>query len=167
MKCNGDVRLRIAVGGVGRCNGGCIFCDSEARGLTGHERTLYNNHAQHESPEVNDMALQKRSAPSAFVARPEELFEDPEFKDQYPNLHAFLNDLSYADGSKRLTGTLSLFVKGGRLTCGVNDNDRLICAYVNAVTVAELLFKVDLGIGNDSLEWKPKYKDLQGQKPPF
>jgi len=158
---------REAAWGVVRCNDMCLCCNPADFPLTGPDRTLYDHDVPTQSPGRIEMALPKRSAPSSFVVSEDQKFCDPEFKAQYPSLFAFLNDTSYSDGSRRLTGTLSLFVKAGRLTCGVNDNDRLICAYVNAVTVAELLFLVDEGIAADSLEWKQKYKDMGNQKPPF
>lgn len=113
------------------------------------------------------MALPKRSAPVSPVVPNEQLFYDKDFADMYPALHSFLKDTNYEDGTRRLTGTISLFVKNGRLTCGVNDNDRQLTAYVNAVTVEEMLFSVNEGIANDTLEWKAKTPFVPGKQIPF
>lgn len=92
---------------------------------------------------------------------------DPEFVRDYPNLKAFLADGKYADGSVRLTGSISLFTKSGSLTAAINDNDRNVSGFVTAATWAELLYMLEVGIGDDSIDWRARRPANPTQKPPF
>jgi len=97
---------------------------------------------------------------------------DPEFVAEFDALKSFLFDRQYCNGKSRVTGSISIFTKSGCLTAAVNDNDRGYTAFVNAGTWAELLFTVNEGICNDSLDWKPssfrRPNNSQGsQAPPF
>jgi len=113
------------------------------------------------------MFLPKRSAPTSKTMAPKDPWIDPEFKDSLPALYWFLNEFRYEDGTTRLTGSMSLFTKLGTLTAAINDNDRGLSAFVTATTWAELLFLVDQGILNDSLEWRSKTPPAPAQKTPF
>jgi len=113
------------------------------------------------------MALPKRSAPAQRPVDHVNSWVDPEFKEGTPALHSFLLDGSYEDGTRRLTGSVSLFTKQGVLTAAVNDNDRLLVAYVTACSFGELLFKINEGIQEDSLDWRSKVIPGQDKKIPF
>lgn len=113
------------------------------------------------------MALPRRDAPPTRTMNPNDVWDDHEFKGDYPNIFAFIHDASYSDGSTRLTGSLTLFCKMGCLTIAVNDNDRKLVAYVSARSVAEAYTLVDEGICNDSLEWRARSPFQGGQKPPY
>jgi len=113
------------------------------------------------------MALPKRTAPASKPVDPLNSWVDPEFKEGTPALHSFLLDSHYADNSRRLTGSMSIFTKAGVLTAAINDNDRQLVAYVTACTWGELLFKVDQGIAEDSLDWRAKAVPGSAQKIPF
>lgn len=102
------------------------------------------------------MALPKRAAPTSAAAPPPDGWIDPEFKADFPSLFAFIHDRNYDDGSARLTGGISFYNKAGMLTASVNDNDRGLVAYVSAATWLELIFKINEGICDDSLDWKAK-----------
>jgi len=102
------------------------------------------------------MGLIKRHLPLDAARADMKDWVDPEFAREYPSIMAFLKDTTYADGSSRLPGTISLFVKGGCLTFAVNDNDRGGSAFVNCHTVNEALDVIEQGILNDSLDWKLK-----------
>jgi hypothetical protein len=113
------------------------------------------------------MALPKRTAPAQKPIDPLNSWVDPEFSEGSPALHSFLLDTQYADGTRRLTGSISLFTKQGVLTAAVNDNDRLLVAYVTACTFGELLFKINEGIEGDTLDWKCKSPPVQNKQIPF
>lgn len=113
------------------------------------------------------MALPRRAASATGGAPLPPMWEDPYFKGDYPNLHAFLNDTKYDDGTARLTGGLVAFCKMGSLTFAVNDNDRNLVAYVNAPTWAEALEAIDKGIADDSLPWKARTPKQSHGQPPF
>lgn len=113
------------------------------------------------------MALPERPIKTETTMNPNDGWVDPEFKDQYPSIFAFMFDPTYANGKVRRTGSLSIFTKMGTLTCAVNDNDRNAVAYVNAGTWEELLYLVEEGILNDSLGWRGKKPFSVGQTPPF
>lgn len=112
------------------------------------------------------MLPNRRNAP-VTVNTNHPTFLDAEFSDRYPTLTAFLMDEKYSDGTKRLTGSLSVFSKGGSLIVCVNDNDRLRNAYVSMTTWEETMFKIELGIAKDDLEWRNKTFQPSQQKPPF
>jgi hypothetical protein len=113
------------------------------------------------------MALPKRTVQAAAPVDPLRVWSDPAFGEQYPSLYSFLKDTTYEDGSRRLTGSLSVFVKNGELTIAINDNDRLLVAFVNAPAWDEALALLDMGIERDTLPWKQKYVQGSEKKPPF
>jgi hypothetical protein len=92
---------------------------------------------------------------------------DPEFKDTYPCIEAFLCGEKYSDGTVRSTGSLSYFYKYGSLIVAVNDNDRNLTAFVSAGTMGEIMFMIEEGLAKDSLDWRKKSTNGFSQKPPF
>jgi len=113
------------------------------------------------------MAIKKRPPPTGPGISLGDPWEDPGFKEDYPNVFAFLYDTKYEDGSARTPGSISIFVSGWSLKFAVNDKDRGCVAFVNAGTFFELLTLVDDGIGNDNLDWKPANKTPPGKTPPY
>jgi len=113
------------------------------------------------------MALPKRTVDPTKVKPAGETWTDPEFWDQYPSIHAFMFDVQYEGGERRIPGGIGLYTKLGVLSASVYDNDRGCVAYVNATTFSELLFKIEEGICNDNLDWKGKSGQNHAQKPPF
>lgn len=100
------------------------------------------------------MPLPERKVDPSRAQQPGVEWIDPEFVEAYPSLKAFLFDRQYSNGKNRVTGSISIFTKMGCLTAAINDNDRGYSAFVNAGTWVELLFIIDQGILNDSLDWK-------------
>jgi len=113
------------------------------------------------------MALQRRLAPTGIAAHVGIPWDDNSFKEDYPNLFAFLYDIQYADGTPRKQGSISLFVTGYSLKMAVNDKDRGCVAFINAGTFLELLTLADDGIGSDKLEWKTGGQRSNDKVPPF
>lgn len=149
------------------CNGQCMLCGASLRGDSLLE--WFSPVVSHMSNtgEEQPMALSKRAAPSVKTMAPNDAWTDPEFKGEYPHLYSFLFDPAYACGTVRQLGGLVVFVRMGVLTVCVNDNDRNLKAYVNATTWAEMLFMLDAGIGEDSLNWTVRPARNPGQTPPY
>lgn len=102
------------------------------------------------------MPLPDRPVNASGGMTPNDPWTDPEFRDVYPSLFSFLHDAQFSNGKTRLTGSLSIFTKFSVLTCAVNDNARGVTAFVNATTFDELLFKLEEGIREDTLQWRRK-----------
>jgi len=99
------------------------------------------------------MALKKR--PVSTEPKPGTAGEwiDQVFQRDYPNLYAFLHDVKYDDGTIRITGSMSIFVKVGGLRCSLNDKDRNVVAYIEASSFDEMMTLAEEGICSDSTEW--------------
>jgi len=98
---------------------------------------------------------------------PNDPWIDPEFSSVYPSIYSFMFDIKFSDGTSRLPGSISLFVKFDVLTAAINDNARGVSAFVNATTFDELLFKIEEGIREDKLAWRRKGQYGNTQSPPF
>jgi len=113
------------------------------------------------------MALPNRRDAKHVTKIENPVWIDPDFAGQYPNLEAFLCGTTYADGTQRQTGNLSIFNKYGSLIVAVNDNDRGLTAFVSFSTWEEIMFTLDEKLGNDSLDWRKKAPTGFTQKPPY
>jgi hypothetical protein len=71
-----------------------------------------------------------------------------------PALVAFCADGSWADGSIRITGTLTVFVESGQWKCCLTCRGTSRKAFVSAQTLQELLSRVDQGLDMDDLDWR-------------
>lgn len=149
------------------CAHPCLCCPASIANSVVPSPYVKKRTATDGNEEVNTVALKRRDTPVGMGPAAGPVWEDPEFKGDYPYLHSFLFDTQYEDGTKRLTGSVSIFTKGGILTAAVNDNDRRVSAFVKGATWAELLFYVDEGIKSDSLEWRSKTPAGNTTTPPF
>lgn len=158
-------RNETATGRTGVCNGPCLCCAVNQHWRDSHPSSddVSTVIAHHKG--VFSMALPKRPAPNNIGPKPGEEWTDPEFKADFPNIHAFLYDITYADKTPRATGTINLFTQFGALKAAVNDKDRQLVAFVTAPTWEELIVTIDMGIGDDSLDWKAM-KGIPGGKTP-
>lgn len=71
-----------------------------------------------------------------------------------PTLWEFLSLGEYDDGSKRVLGTLIIFVDGALVKGFVNDRDQGLSACVSSGTLLGLLEAVEDGLEGDTLEWR-------------
>jgi len=71
-----------------------------------------------------------------------------------PALVAFLADGLWADGTIRVTGTLTVFVESGQwkacLTCRASSRK----AFLSAGSLQELLKRADEGLDLDDVDWR-------------
>lgn len=149
------------------CNGPCTCC----HGHRGEELWLSR---PEKNPEIHLPLTQPRTTmlPNRRDAKHTQkvenpLWVDPEFASEYPCLEAFLCGEKYADGTHRSTGSISFFYKYGSLIVAVNDNDRMLGAFVSASTMSEIMFKLEEGLRLDNLDWRKKSASGHTQKPPF
>lgn len=149
------------------CAHPCLCCPASVANSVSSATDVKKRTETVRDEECRTMALKRRDTPVGMGPASGPVWEDPEFKAEYPNLHAFLFDSLYDDGTRRLTGSISIFTKGGVLTAAVNDNDRKVSAFVKGATWAELLFYIDEGIKADSLEWRSKTPNGNTTQPPF
>lgn len=100
------------------------------------------------------MALPKRVPPAGGGVDQGPPWGMAEWENEYPCLRAFLLDTTYADGSNRRPGSISLFTQWRSLKAAINDKDRQLVAFVTAPTMSELLFAIEEGIRTDNIGWK-------------
>ena len=80
--------------------------------------------------------------------------QDP-FAADYPALVAFIADREWEDGSRRIPGSIILFVQDGQYTaCLTEKNSPFQVAFQAARTVAELLSRVEAGLRAGTLDWR-------------
>jgi len=113
------------------------------------------------------VALPERPIDPARTMNPEELWIDPAFLEDYPSLYSFLCDPTFSSGRPRMVGGLTITTKFGVLIAYLNDHQRGCSALVKANTWSELLFKMDDGIGKDSLDWKLRQPQRPSQTPTY
>jgi len=85
-------------------------------------------------------------------------WSDPGDKSDFPNIFGFLTETKYDDGSPRMTGSFSVWTQLGVLKASISDKDNQRVAYVEALTLHELIETIERTICDDNTDWK-------GQKP--
>jgi hypothetical protein len=85
-------------------------------------------------------------------------WDDPEWARTYPQLHAFLFDTTWADGSKRDPGSLVLFAQDGVLKACLNDKGVGRVAFVSGVSWDGLIGLVEQGLSDETLDWRQSRK---------
>ena len=66
----------------------------------------------------------------------------------------FLSSVSWADGSKREPGTLTLTVTAGRWSLRVKDPNGKRYAYLTGDTVDSCLENAEKGLESDQMDWR-------------
>lgn len=149
------------------CNGPCICCHAIKVTAPAPLSSLLASVYMPPNHKEWIMALKKPSTGVGKSLADMPLWEDPNFLDEYPHLHAFLRDTRYDDGSARLPGTMSLFVKNDVLSVALNDNDNKRTAFINARTFAELMFMANEAICAEGTDWKVRLQPASDKKIPF
>jgi hypothetical protein len=75
-----------------------------------------------------------------------------------PSLLEWLTDVAWTDGSVRTTGTVMIFVEGGRWKAWLHDRDALEGCFVSATTLAGLLTAVEGVLEEGGGDWRPDRK---------
>lgn len=83
-------------------------------------------------------------------------WDDPTFKDMYPNLVAHLTQTQWADRSPRQTSTLTMYFDGFSMVVVLNDRDNERSAFFSGRDFTALLDVVEKGLSDDSCEWKAR-----------
>lgn len=80
-----------------------------------------------------------------------------------PALTEFLAAAQYADGTERLTGTLTIFFEGGRWKVCCNDRDQEVCGWAAVDELVDLPLAVDLLLQAGKLDWRETRKAHPGK----
>lgn len=82
----------------------------------------------------------------------------------FPTVSEFLLNSKYSDGSRRLTGTVTLCGDLGELKARVNDKDRSLVAFISGESLEAILGVLEKGIQDDQLDWREdKYAGKKGK----
>jgi len=75
--------------------------------------------------------------------------------DPFAALVAFLSETSWADGSRRITGTLLVFVESGRWGCCLTHRDTPAGkAFFSARTLQELFEAANVALESGDVDWR-------------
>lgn len=108
------------------------------------------------------MKVPSKSAASGNSSSPVVRFDDKGFAEMYPSLMGYLACDRFDDGSPRQTATLLMFFEQGGLKMCLNDRHLSRSAFVTAATFCEVMDKLELGLTNDTLEWRVKSQRTTG-----
>jgi hypothetical protein len=75
-----------------------------------------------------------------------------------PGLWEYLTAWTYADGSQRVTSTLTVFLEEGMVKVCLNDRDKGRVAFVSGRTVTKTLEALEEGLQEGSLDWRAQRK---------
>lgn len=93
---------------------------------------------------------------------------DSLFMETYPTLFQHLTQTEWGPKQPRATSTLTMYVDDGALICVVNDRDSNRSAFFSAETLTDLLDVVEIGLREDTAEWKnKKWQKPTGAETPF
>lgn len=81
-------------------------------------------------------------------------FKDELFSKMFPRLYWFISSIKYADGSIRMTGSVSVFTMQGSLRGSMNDRDNNRVTFVESETWDDLIAMMDGVVCNDNTVWK-------------
>jgi hypothetical protein len=81
----------------------------------------------------------------------------------YPNLVEFLALTKYTDGTRRITGSVNLFVEDGRLKVCFNDRDVCQVAFRVMDALDTLLAGLEAALEDPDLDWR-KSRENGGYK---
>lgn len=131
----------------------CGECYSNRKG-----RGNYKGHRWYRPPilrtfEGIEMALRKRDRAAVDAAVGAGPSGDALSK-KLPFLWEFLTVTEYEDGSKRVLGTLIVFVDGPLVKAFINDRDQGLSACVSSSSLLGVLEATNGGLEADTLEWR-------------
>lgn len=86
---------------------------------------------------------------------PGHLFVDEHMSAEHPDLYAFMREVAWSDGKKRLTGTLTISVEGRVIKCSTHDRDGKRYFWMTGESWQGLLRSIDSALRNDTAEWRP------------
>lgn len=77
-----------------------------------------------------------------------------DFYERYPNLHEFLSEDHYEDGSSRVTGTVLLFADGSVAKCLLSDRDNSTQCWLTAKSFGDALELAEEALYTGNAEWR-------------
>jgi len=98
----------------------------------------------------------KRPNPGEQFKKDDLPFVDHGFEADYPTLAEYLTADRWDDGKPRTTSTILIFLDGKALKVCLNDRDNNRSVFVSDPTFAGALLKLELGLLQNSLEWRSR-----------
>lgn len=133
--------------------GWCGLCYENRRRGGGHAGCWgYVAPVKKEVPQV--VFESKRARPVGDGAVPADPAAEDAIGLAYPTVLRFLTLQTYADGERRVPGSITLFWDAGVLKAAVNDKDAEMSAFVSGAGLAGLLASIEDGLVEDRLDWR-------------
>jgi hypothetical protein len=104
------------------------------------------------------MVFELRKRPAAVPGESADLTAACPLLSTRPALRAMLCDVSYADGSRRVTATLLVFTDGGAFKACLRDRDTEETAWVTGQGLTGLLDALEVGLQEGRLDWRKESK---------
>lgn len=111
---------------------------------------------------VSNEESMKRVNPGDQFKRTDPPIDDKLLASDFPTLLEYLTAVRYDDGAVRQTSTLLLFIDAGALKCCINDRDNNRSAFVTATDIMGILFNLEDGLANNTLDWRGKRGPASG-----
>lgn len=102
--------------------------------------------------------LRKRDKGQASAESSEGLDDTSQVRGDFPALWEFLALDRWEDGSRRVPGTLTLFIDQARFKACLSDRDTDTTAFLSASSLQGILDKIEQGLVEDDLDWRSKPK---------
>jgi len=98
----------------------------------------------------------------------EPLFDDADFRKNYPTLAAYLTETKYQDNTPRVTATLLIFCESGVLRVCVNDRDNNRSVFFTSECIESALLAAENALSTNTAEWRIKQGyNRQSPQTPF
>jgi hypothetical protein len=110
------------------------------------------------------MALPRKAAPVPGSESSTSSVLAAELLGPYSELWAFLTSRTFPDGTKRLTGKISLSCESGLLGLLLNDSETGSYAFLQGHGVSQLLEEAELRLSDGSLAWRVSKYPARGRK---
>lgn len=141
----------------------CMCEDSVLRGLVPASHLPPADPFEWITDAMEDVEMAfKRRTDTGPLKPPPNAWVDPVDKQENPNIFAWLTETKYDDNKPRMTGSISIFTQLGVLKASISDRDASKVAYVEALSLVELITVIEQAICDDSTEWKDS-----GRKPTY
>lgn len=141
------MRFPCQVGGF------CGKCYANARA-----RASYPGHQYYRQPSlirrIQVVFESKRSAPAPVVDACNGTPLADAMSARFPTLWQFLTLSAYADGARRLPGSVTVFFDQGHVKAALNDKDAGLSAFVSASSLLGLFMAIEEGLAGDKLDWR-------------
>lgn len=115
---------------------------------------------------VDDML--RRPLPGERSGPKEAVFNDADFFATYPQTAAQLRQMTYDDGSQRVTSTLLVFCDQQVLRVCLNDRDNNRSVFFTGETLEAALLAMENALASNTVEWRTRgQQGFNNTKTPF